>query len=132
MSRPPSVVRPAVGRVTPESKLNSVVLPAPFGPMTTRNSPSRTSSETSSTIETPPILRLKPWTDSTGGAPIMGLFECRNGRRDGRGIERTKELRLGAAELRDVHRLQHRVVLCPDRFGAFRRVERPAGECRNH
>ena len=39
----------------PESRLKSVVLPAPFGPMTARNSPSRTSSPTSATIVAPPM-----------------------------------------------------------------------------
>src|SRR5690242_5003009 len=46
---------PLVGRRNPETRLNSVVLPAPFGPMTASSSPSRTSSPTSATIVAPPM-----------------------------------------------------------------------------
>ena len=49
-SRPCSSTLPAVGRTSPESRLKSVVLPAPFGPMIPTNSPARTSSETSATM----------------------------------------------------------------------------------
>ena len=40
-------IEPAVGRIRPEMTRISVVLPAPFGPMTPTASPARTSSETS-------------------------------------------------------------------------------------
>ena len=40
MSWPSSSTEPAVGRISPESRLKSDVLPAPFGPMMPRNSPS--------------------------------------------------------------------------------------------
>ena len=40
-SRPSSSTLPAVGRTSPESRLKSVVFPAPFGPMMPTNSPSR-------------------------------------------------------------------------------------------
>src|SRR6516164_11694471 len=36
MSAPSNKILPAVGRLRPEMRLNSVVLPAPFGPMTLR------------------------------------------------------------------------------------------------
>ena len=54
-SRPCSSTLPAVGRRSPESRLKSVVLPAPFGPMIPTNSPAETSSETSATIRAPPM-----------------------------------------------------------------------------
>ena len=37
-------IEPAVGRYSPDSRLNSEVLPAPFGPMIPSSSPSATSS----------------------------------------------------------------------------------------
>ena len=49
-SRPSISICPAVGRMTPESRLKSVVFPAPFGPMIPMSSPPRTSSETSATM----------------------------------------------------------------------------------
>ena len=70
MSRSPKVMLPDVGDRTPESKLKSVVFPAPFGPMITRNSPSRTSIETPSTIRTPPMRNPSPSVRNTGGAAI--------------------------------------------------------------
>ena len=46
---------PLVGRCRPETRLKSVVLPAPFGPITASSSPSRTSSPTSATMVAPPM-----------------------------------------------------------------------------
>ena len=54
-SFPSSSTLPAVGRIVPESRLKSVVLPAPFGPMMPTSSPARTSSETSATMRAPPM-----------------------------------------------------------------------------
>ena len=42
-------MRPADGRISPAIRRNSVVLPAPFGPMTETRSPSPRVSETAST-----------------------------------------------------------------------------------
>ena len=52
-SRPATTTRPALGRSSPASKLRSVVLPDPLGPMTERNSPAPTASETSATTAAP-------------------------------------------------------------------------------
>src|SRR6476661_9362988 len=54
MSRPSKKTRPASGAVSPASSPISVVLPAPFGPMTACSSPVRTSSVISSDATTPP------------------------------------------------------------------------------
>ena len=51
--RPLYTISPASGVTTPEMVLNSVVLPAPFGPTTATNWPSSTSSET-------PLKALRP------------------------------------------------------------------------
>src|SRR5829696_4953227 len=45
---------PALGRRNEEISLNRVDLPAPFGPMTERISPSRTEKDTSLTATSPP------------------------------------------------------------------------------
>ena len=54
MSSPPNRMRPASGASSPEIWLISVVLPAPFGPITACSSPGRTSSVTSSVTRRPP------------------------------------------------------------------------------
>src|SRR5215475_3591879 len=56
MSSPPKPIRPASGVSNPEIWLISVVLPAPFGPITACSSPGRTSSVTSSVTRRPPKL----------------------------------------------------------------------------
>src|SRR5258705_8602735 len=57
-SRPFSVNEPAVGRTNPQITLNSVVLPAPFGPMTLTTRPGGTARETSSSAVRPPKRTL--------------------------------------------------------------------------
>ncbi len=42
MSAPPSKIEPELGAIRPEIRLNSVVLPAPFGPMTACTPPGST------------------------------------------------------------------------------------------
>ena len=54
MSRPNSSTRPDVACIVPAMQLNSVVLPAPFGPISARRSPLATASEASSTARRPP------------------------------------------------------------------------------
>src|SRR5690348_15512873 len=54
MSSPQNTMRPASGASRPEIWLISVVLPAPFGPITACSSPGRTSSVTSSVTRRPP------------------------------------------------------------------------------
>src|SRR6266446_281548 len=65
-SRPKRVMAPALTGSEPEMRLNSVVFPAPFGPMRARRSPGRTASDTPPTacsppkyLETPSSLRAK-------------------------------------------------------------------------
>ena len=47
-------MRPPHGVTTPEMHLNSVVLPAPFGPMIETKSPSATFTDTPSSAVSPP------------------------------------------------------------------------------
>ena len=60
MSSPSRRTRPAVGLCRPTSVLNSVDLPAPFGPMSPTISPLVTSNETASTACSPPKRLLTP------------------------------------------------------------------------
>ncbi len=53
MSWPPSRMRPALGRVRPDTRLNSVVLPAPFGPISACTPPCAISRSTASTATSP-------------------------------------------------------------------------------
>ena len=61
-STPSNRMRPPLGRSTPEIMLNSVVLPAPFGPITLQISPDVTSMLTSATACRPPKRLLRLWT----------------------------------------------------------------------
>ena len=65
ISRPSNRTRPLSGRSTPVMRLNSVVLPAPFGPTTDRTSPAATPKLTAFTACNPPKRRLKRSTSST-------------------------------------------------------------------
>ena len=53
MSRPFSAMRPALAAVMPEMRLNSVVLPAPLGPITACTAPVATCMSTASTATSP-------------------------------------------------------------------------------
>src|SRR5580704_8062447 len=67
MSRPSTNTRPAVGCRCPLMRLNSVDLPAPFGPMTAAISPSATARSTSDTARQPPNDLERPRTSSICG-----------------------------------------------------------------
>jgi hypothetical protein len=54
MSRPSSMIVPAVGLSTPVSRLITVVLPAPFGPINAWRAPFSIASETSCAATMPP------------------------------------------------------------------------------
>src|SRR5579864_2281538 len=69
MSAPRNRTRPAVGARNPVTRLKSVVLPAPFGPISPTISPSRTVNETPSTARSPPNVRDRPETSSTAPPP---------------------------------------------------------------
>src|SRR5689334_16465533 len=81
MSTPRNRTRPASGRRKPLMTSNSVVLPAPLGPMMPTISSSLTSSETSRSALMPPKLTEQPSTSSTALHPGPG----RSGGGRGRG-----------------------------------------------
>src|SRR5947209_1763505 len=140
MSEPSSSTRPDVGRSRPEMRLNSVVLPAPFGPITASSSPSRTSSPTPETIVAPPMTSPRSLVARIGGALTRGSFLLALHRHDWwRGVvaaDRSEHLRdeMAAAlhELHAEHRLQRRMVLRPDRLEALRAEELEALERGDH
>src|SRR5262249_4738498 len=61
-SWPSNRAEPRVARSTPEIRLNTVVLPAPFGPTRLTISPSSTSIDSSSTATRPPKATVRPRT----------------------------------------------------------------------
>src|SRR5580704_9458498 len=63
-------ISPASGVISPEIKLNSEVLPAPFGPIRPRISPSRTSNDISTLAATPPNDLLTRSISSRGVSDI--------------------------------------------------------------
>ena len=65
---PASWAEPASADSTPFSTLNSVVLPAPFGPMMPRISPSAIEKLTSLTAFRPPKARDRFSTSSSGAS----------------------------------------------------------------
>ena len=75
-SSPLNQTRPAVGRYWPESRLKSVVLPAPFGPMIDLSVQGAMSRDTRSTAACPPnrIVRSRVETIGTviAGPPGRG------------------------------------------------------------
>src|SRR5215510_7856724 len=91
MSRPWYRSRPAVGALRPVMRLNSVVLPAPLGPIRPKSSPRGTENDTRLTAMTPPKLHVRASTDSisaAGAEPLPdsaagGLTPClRDGGQD--------------------------------------------------
>ena len=66
ISRPSNEMTPLVGRMKPEMVSNSVVLPAPFGPIRPTISWLPSSNETSSTARKPPNQRETSRTCSSG------------------------------------------------------------------
>src|SRR6516165_12506323 len=66
MSRPRNRIVPADGRISPLMRLNSVLLPAPFGPSIPSASPSPTSNDKSSTARRAPKFRDTPSTRRRG------------------------------------------------------------------
>src|SRR5262245_4910112 len=65
-STPAKTIRPASGAISPQIWLISVVLPAPFGPISACSSPGCTSKLTASVARRPPNLLLSASTRSTG------------------------------------------------------------------
>ena len=59
-----------MGAVRPVMRLNSVVLPAPLGPMRPNSSPCATANETALTATTPPNWHVTPSTTSKLAADV--------------------------------------------------------------
>ncbi len=93
-STPRNRTRPASGRRNPLMTSNSVVLPAPFGPMIPTISSSLTTSETSCSARMPPKLTEQPSTSS------MGLDPWSRGRSFDRAVRAAATGRSGGASLR--------------------------------
>src|SRR5947207_10378726 len=68
MSPPAKLIVPASGVSSPASCATSVVLPAPFGPITAWTSPGSTASETSLVATSPPKRLVNPSVASSGSA----------------------------------------------------------------
>ena len=87
MSRSRKRTRPAVGGCSPVMTLNSVVLPAPFGPISPVIVPGSAETDASSTAVMPPKRTVTPVTSSNamaGHLPLgehIGLGVARTGRR---------------------------------------------------
>src|SRR5215470_11556067 len=64
ISCPRKRIEPRVGMSAPASRLNVVLLPEPFGPISPRISPCCSSKETWLTAVKPPKTFVSPWTDS--------------------------------------------------------------------
>src|SRR5215470_2912154 len=73
MSRPSRKMLPEVGRSTPVNRLMSVVLPAPFGPISAWRAPFWTASETLSVATIPPKFFSSVLVSSTGGIGLSGF-----------------------------------------------------------
>src|SRR5213593_3019517 len=73
MSRSKSVIEPASGRSSPVIRLNSVVLPAPLGPMMRRRSPGATLRLTAAVTRRPPndFSRLRTASAVIVGVPVL-------------------------------------------------------------
>src|SRR3954470_9414703 len=63
--------RPAVGACSPVMTLNSVVLPAPFGPIKPVTVPACTLNVAELTAVTPPKRTVTPSTSSNGAEPFV-------------------------------------------------------------
>src|ERR1700733_12706264 len=85
MSRPPRMMLPAVGRSTPVSRLITVVLPAPFGPINACRAPFSIDNETSCAATIPPKRFSSPIVSRTGigSTPLRrGIAGCRRTRHE--------------------------------------------------
>src|SRR6266850_7049538 len=80
MSRSKSAIEPPSGRSSPVTRLKSVVLPAPLGPMIRRRSPGSTARFTAAVTRSPPNDFSRPRTARavTGhrGGPRHGPPDC--------------------------------------------------------
>src|SRR6185437_4221824 len=84
---------PVVGRVTPVTRLNSVVLPAPLGPISAVRLPSATSKDAPATARTPPKLTPSSRMASAVIVPPQpwhadAAADCQEGQRERAGTRR--------------------------------------------
>ena len=70
-SRPLKAIRPSLGRYWPLRRLNSVVLPAPLGPMMDLRVAGTTSRLTWSTATCPPKRMVTSRVERIGGAGVV-------------------------------------------------------------
>ena len=70
MRRPRKTIRPLVGASAPDTRLKSVVLPAPLGPISPVMVPGMISREQWSTARTPPKSLTTSRTCSTGAVSV--------------------------------------------------------------
>src|SRR5579862_1623785 len=103
MSLSPSVIRPRVGRSNPVSRLTSVVLPAPLGPISPTASPAPSSRSTSESASTPSNARETPRARSESGPRVRAWATAVNVRPPARASVDVRDL-LGGV-LPDVDRL---------------------------
>ena len=71
MDLPSQITLPRSGTTCPVIKLNSVVLPAPFGPTSVVMMPARSANETSSTAFNPPKVLATPVACSRISPPLL-------------------------------------------------------------
>ena len=97
MSRSNNWIEPPSGASSPVMRLNSVVLPAPFGPMISRRSPGSTFRLTLAVTRRPPNDLLKPLTasavmafGSASGATFFVPLIARHAARDSRAMPGTR------------------------------------------
>src|SRR3954469_14923729 len=120
-SRPSKTTRPASGRITPVIRLNSVVLPAPFGPTTETTCAGCTAKPPRSTATSPPKRRVSPSTASSGaeaasdsvvGSAAVDLDHHHLGA-EVVALGRVLEAHLRADRGRDLERGERLLQLCP-------------------
>src|SRR5262245_31047495 len=104
-SSPKNRTRPAVAGKSPVITLNSVVLPAPFAPITARRSPAATENETFSIARSAPNARVTPWRTRASPDPTPVLGAVRFIPRTDLELARRRAERLGHV----VHAAQHLV-----------------------
>src|SRR5581483_8505325 len=73
ISAPAKRMAPESGKNSPANCAISVVLPAPFGPITACISPGMTANVTSASATTPPKRLLRPWICNSGSATFERL-----------------------------------------------------------
>src|SRR5215207_4739480 len=107
MSHPSNRTFPASGVSSPVTRLKTVVLPAPLGPMMLTSSPSATVSAKSLTAVTPPKRRVRPVSSSSAviasHGPEQALRAEADEQQEGNSVEQHAVLRRGAEQFRQAY-----------------------------